>query len=203
MYVYQRKINKKRLYLVVALCMAFIVSLMGVFLQLNKPNKVASVVSEKEDVVIALPKKEETIRQPFNVEASIVLEYFDGSDHDVKDYSHVNGIYRPNQGIDYAFNNEMFDVVSMLTGEVSEVKQDPLFGNSISIMSQDVIVTYQSLDPIKLKKGDKVTQGDVVGKASANAYNPELANHVHIVVSKNNQLVNPKVIIGKTINEMK
>lgn len=203
MYVYQRKINKKRLYLVVSVCMLMVVSFMGVFWQLNKPtSKVAPVVSEKEDLVIALPDKEKA-RLPFDVEASVVIEYFDGSDHEVADYTNVNGVYRPNQGIDYAFNAEAFDVLSMLSGNVSEVKQDSLFGNSITITNKNMAITYQSLGDIKWKKGDTIKQGEVISTAFTNTYNASIGNHVHIVVSKDGKVIDPKTIIGKTISEMK
>lgn len=202
MYAYQKKIDRKK---VLALIMAVVViASLGIWTQwyLNKPNTIVPVMKESE-LVISLPDKEERAILPFQVEAQVVLEYFDGSDHEVNDYTNLAGVYRPNQGIDYAFNGESFDVVAMMSGKVSEVKNDEMFGNSISVVSNDITIVYQSLDALHYKVGDSITQKDVLGKASVNTYNPELGNHVHIVVSKNGTIMNPKSIIEKTIAEIK
>ena len=91
----------------------------------------------------------------------------------------------------------------MMDGKVSEVKEDALFGKSVTIESDFISITYQSLDAFACKEGDMIKQKDVLGKASKNAYNPELGNHVHIVVEKNNEIIDPKIIVGKTLSELK
>ena len=57
-----------------------------------------------------------------------MLEYFDGKDHEVDSMTKFEGVYRANQGIDYACNDEAFDVLAVFAGDVSEVKEDALFG---------------------------------------------------------------------------
>lgn len=202
MYAYQKKVDRKK---VLALIMAVVViASLGIWTQwyLNRPDTIVPVMKETE-LVIKLPDKEERAIAPFQVEAQIALEYFDGSNHEVNDYTNLAGVYRPNQGIDYTFNGESFDVVAMMSGKVSEVKNDEMFGNSISVVTKDVTIVYQSLDAINFKVGDSINQNDVIGKASTNTYNPELGNHLHIVVSKNGVIMNPKFIIEKTIAEIK
>lgn len=203
MYAYNKKSDRKK---VVALgCALILLCGFGFLMQwyLTRDNELLTpVISEEDEIVIKLPDKEENIIAPYNVEASVVLEYFDGSDHEVKDYTNLNGVYRPNQGIDYAYNGESFDVICMIGGKVSEVKEDETFGNTITITSDRLVITYQSLDALHFKVGDTIKQGDVIAKASVNAYNPELGNHVHIVVEKDGTLVDPKAIIGKTLETL-
>lgn len=203
MYAYNKKSDRKK---VVALgCALILLCGFGFLMQwyLTRDNeKLTPVISKEDEIVIKLPDKEENIIAPYTVEASVVLEYFDGSDHEVNDYTNFNGIYRPNQGIDYAYNGESFDVVCMISGKVSEVKQDETFGNTITITSDQLVITYQSLDALNFKVNDTIKQGDVIAKASVNAYNPELGNHVHIVVEKDGTLVDPKTMINKTLESL-
>lgn len=203
MYAYNKKSDRKK---VVALgCAIILLCGFGFLMQwyLTRDNtKLTPVISEEDEIVIKLPDKEENIIAPYTVEASVVLEYFDGSDHEVSDYTNFNGVYRPNQGIDYAYNGESFDVICMIGGKVSEVKKDETFGNTITITSDRLVITYQSLDALNFKVGDTIKQGDVIAKASTNVYNPELKNHVHIVVEKDGTIVDPKTIIGKTLDSL-
>lgn len=200
MYAYNKKSDRKK---VVALACAIILLCgFGFLMQwyLTRDNdKITPIISEKDEIVIKLPDKEESIIAPYTVEANIVLEYFDGSDHEVNDYTNFNGVYRPNQGIDYAYNDESFDVICMIGGKVSAVKEDETFGKTITVTSDQLVITYQSLDALNFKEGDTIKQGDVIAKASVNAYNPELGNHVHIVVEKNGTIIDPKTIIGKSL----
>ena len=113
------------------------------------------------------------------------------------------GVYRANQGIDYACNDEAFDVLAVFAGDVSEVKEDALFGKSVTIKSKDLSITYQSLDDVALKQGDKVNQGDAIAKAGTNIYNKELGKHLHMVVEKNGTIIDPKTVFDKTLSEIK
>ncbi|NBK98046.1 MAG: M23 family metallopeptidase [Erysipelotrichia bacterium] len=200
MYAYHKKSDRKK---IIALGCALLV-LCGVAFTIqwyvNKDHtKIAPVIKEEEEMVVTLPDEAETVIAPFNVEASVVLEYFDGSDHEVNDYTNFNGVYRGNQGIDYAYNNENFDVLCMASGVVSEVKVDEMFGNTVTIESGKLKITYQSLDAINVKKGDKIKQKDVLAKASSNVYNPELNNHLHIVCEKDGVIVDPKLVIHESV----
>ena len=51
-------------------------------------------------------------------------------------------------------NDQVFEVQAVFSGEVSDVRNDELFGNTVVIQSGDLIITYQSLDAIQVKKGE-------------------------------------------------
>lgn len=203
MYEYRKKLNPKKWLIVFAVPMiAFAAFVGGQFLN-EKEMDVEPVMKEEDEVMISLPDKEEVIALPFDVDAVVVKEYYDGQDHEVADFTGFEGVYRPNQGIDYAFNQESFEVMNMVEGEVSEAKEDAVFGNSVSITSGKLVITYQSLDAINVKVGDKVAAKTVLGKASTNAYNSELGNHLHLVVTHNGKLVDPKMVMLKKVSEWK
>ena len=168
----------------------------------NKPED-KSVFAQAQVPVITLPTTAEKALRPYQGNAKVVLDYYDGSQGEIESISEFEGVYRANQGIDYALENQNFDVLAVWSGEVSDVRDDALFGKTVVVKSGDMTITYQSLGETKLKKGDKVKQGEVISQAAANIYNKDLGNHVHVVVTKNGKLIDPESIYGLKASEIK
>ena len=204
MIAYERK-NKKakrRFYLSLG-CLALLLAGIVTY-QTLMPKQSVPVFSDFP--VLKLPDKEtapaeeepaaevkEKIILPYK-NGKKVVDYFDGESSDIVSIIEFEGVFRPSQGVDISNNGEVFEVVSAADGTVLDVTADPLLGNSIRIQSDDVIITYQSLDKITLKKGDHVLQGDVIGSAGSNIYQASLKNHLHLVVEKDQVRVDPNTI---------
>lgn len=212
MYSYtKRRIKTKRLFiLTLSFLLIFTVGIMS--WQFSKKEgetpqqgQEQSVFQEEEVPVLALPdsEKEEKAIRPYKVNAEIALQYYDENSDKADDVTLFEGKYRANEGVSYVYNNEEFEVLSIFSGEVSEVKDDPLFGKSITIQSENLSITYQSLKEVKLAVGDKVNQGDVLSSASTNIYHKDLQNHLYLVVALNGKLMNPETIYEKTLSEIK
>ncbi|MFT4416372.1 peptidoglycan DD-metalloendopeptidase family protein [Fredinandcohnia humi] len=112
--------------------------------------------------------------------------------------------YTPNKGIDIvAKNGEAFEVVASLAGNVTRAEKDPLHGNVVEIEHSDGVTTmYQSLADLKVKQGDVVEQGDVLGMAGENTFDPEAAIHVHFEIRNNGKAVNPLEFFGEPITAL-
>lgn len=194
MYSYTNKKSHKKAGLIAGMgCILTLAVLTASYFLTQTPDVSEPVSSEEISIpVIALPSSEEKVIRPYKVEAVIVLDYYDGSDGEIPSMSKFEGTYRGNQGIDYAYQEEAFDVLAMLSGTVTEVKEDPLFGHSCTIQSGDLLITYQSLKDMKLNVGDEVKQGDALSVASTNIYNKDLGNHLHLVVEKNGMRIDPE-----------
>lgn len=205
MYSYTKKKNHRKAIIIGSMTLMLAAAAVGVSYYLSQDTSEDLPVSTKDISVpvIALPKEEEQAKRPYSVEASVVLDYYDGSESDVPSMTKFEGTYRANQGIDYAFNDEAFDVLAILSGEVTEIKDDPLFGHSCTIQSGDISITYQSLKDMTLTQGDSIKQGDVISLASTNIYNKDLGNHVHIVVEQNGVRMDPENLYGKTLADLK
>ncbi len=206
MYSYTKRKQKAKRTLIFTLSFLLIFTIGMMSWQFSdKKTEEQPVFNEAEVPVISLPdsEKEEKAIRPYRVDATVVLDYYDENDDKADDVTLFEGKYRANEGIDYAYNNEEFEVLSIFSGEVSEVKDDPLFGKSITIQSEELSITYQSLKDVNLTVGDKVKQGDVISKAGMNIYNKDLNNHLHVVVELNGKLINPETIYDKTLSEIK
>ena len=72
--------------------------------------------------------------------------------------------------MDYSFNKEAFDVLASFSGEVSDVKEDNIFGKSVTITSKDLSITYQSLSDITVKRAIRSIRRIPIAKAGSNIY---------------------------------
>ena len=141
-----------------------------------------------------------------NPTKSIINPYTDPSvtvgknyyDYQAEEESQRNSIvvhdntYMQNTGIDY-IAEKAFEVVSILEGTVITVKEDE------TKHENNLVSTYQSLSELNVKKGDVVTQGQVLGKSGTNELDKDLGNHLHFEIYENGQSVNPNNYLNKEV----
>lgn len=149
----------------------------------------------------------EILKKPVNDDVKVSKGFYDTSLDDKKleeALVYFEGVYRPNDGIDYTKDNESFDVYASASGTVIRKENDSLLGWIVTIEHQKGIQTiYQSLDNIKVEKGDQVKQGDVIGKAGNNVYQSTLKKHLHFIVSIDDKTVNPDKYFNQKIEKIK
>lgn len=108
-------------------------------------------------------------------------------------YSETLGMWKTHPGIDIKANFGT-KVVSSSNGIVQSVKNDSFYGNTVKILSEDgYMFVYSNLDnDIILLKGQKVKQGELIGKVGVSAAG-ELADecHLHFEIIKDEIQVNP------------
>lgn len=111
--------------------------------------------------------------------------------------------YMQNSGIDFIGEN-VFDVVAVLEGTVTDVKEDETLGKIVEIKhNNEYISIYQSLSEVSVKKGDTVTQGQVLGKSGTNELDKEMGNHLHFEFYVNGQVVDPAQYLNKELQNNK
>ena len=132
----------------------------------------------------------------------IIKEYYDYKSEEKKQINSIlvhENIYTQNTGIDFGTENE-FDVISVLEGTVVNVKENELTGKIIEINNDDGYITiYQSLSEVSVKKGDRVSQGQVLGKSGINEFDKDMGNHLHFEVYKNGQSINPEKYLNSDV----
>ena len=114
-----------------------------------------------------------------------------------------NDTYLQNSGIDFISEN-IFDVVSVLNGTIANVSENETLGKIVEISHENGLITiYQSLSDVTVKKGDTVTQGQVIGKSGTNKLDKEIGNHLHFELYTNGQIVDPNLYLNKEISQNK
>src|SRR5690625_4547056 len=90
-----------------------------------------------------------------------------------------------------------------LSGNVMEIKEDPLLGNVV-IMEHggDVTTYYASLEEIDVTSGAKVKQGDKIGTAGKNLFGQESGTHVHFEMRKGDTEVNPEDFFNEPLSKL-
>ncbi|SDK14751.1 M23 family metallopeptidase [Sediminibacillus albus] len=161
---------------------------------------------EAEPVV----EQQEVIKMPVQEEdqAEIVTKFYDysaDSEDQEKALVLYNNKYYQSTGVDIASpEGESFDVTASLSGEVIEVKEDPLLGNVVKLSHQnDVTTYYASLDKVSVEAGSKVQQGDVIGTAGKNLFGQASGTHVHFELRQGENPVNPEEFFNRQLNELK
>lgn len=116
-----------------------------------------------------------------------------------------NDTYYESSGVDYALENgKTFDVIAPLSGKVTDVREDAFLGNYIEIdHGKGVVTTFQSIADIQVKSGDKVSQGDKIGKSGRSLMNESAGVHVHFEVKQNGETLNPDSLYGKAVSQWK
>ena len=125
--------------------------------------------------------------------------YKGSSEEQEKSIIYHENTYIQNSGIDFTSENA-FEVVSVLDGTVSNVKEDEVLGKIIEINhSNEFVTVYQSLSEANVKKGDTVFQGQVIGISGTRELNKELGNHLHFEFYVGGQIVNPTLYLDKEL----
>lgn len=142
------------------------------------------------------------IAKPYsNKNVMIAIDYYDkDSDNQEKSIIVTDKTYMPNVGILYS-NKEIFDILCILDGTVSEIGKNDLIGNYVKIThSNNMVSLYQIIDDIKVKKGDYVKQGDKIGTSSTSTLNE--GNLLLFELLIDDQNVNPEKYYNKDIKEI-
>ncbi len=182
--------------------------IVGLFFSIKLSNEEPNItyVSKAilDEYIPVVANSESKILKPFTQDnITISTNYYDYKDESKQQGSiiYYENTYIQNTGIDYT-SEETFDIVSILDGEVLEVKEDNLLGNSITIKhSNDLISIYASVDNIKVTKGSKVIAGEVIATSSKSELLKEDYN-LHFELYANGEVVNPENYYDKTLNEI-
>jgi len=107
--------------------------------------------------------------------------------------------WRTHNGIDIeAKIND--DVKAVAEGVVKEVKEDPMWGTIVVLQLKDkTIIKYANLNKtVKVKVGQQLKEGDVIGSVGKTANTETLTNdHLHFEVIKDSKYVDPEKYFGK------
>lgn len=163
-----------------------------------------TAAGDPDKVAIETNAKAESMKYPFkeamldNVE--IVQHYYDlEADEATREKSLLvfDQTYVASTGVSLTMNNEPFEVVAALSGKVEAVNVDPFVGDEIVISHANGMQTkYRSVAGILVKAGDEVEQGQALGTAAENEWNPTAGVHLQFEVLENGVLVNPESLLA-------
>jgi len=153
-----------------------------------------------DSAVIETNARTENLKYPFNEEAldslEVLQDYYDvTADEATREKALLvfNQTFSTSSGVSLSVNNEPFEVLAAMSGEVTEVKLDEFTGNEIVITHPNGMETrYSSISDILVKEGDKVSQGQPLATTIENEWNPTAGIHLHFEVLQDGEHVNPR-----------
>ncbi|MFD0767728.1 peptidoglycan DD-metalloendopeptidase family protein [Bacillus sp. CGMCC 1.60114] len=174
------------------------------------PEKNEAAQNVSEIPTMPVTKSSESLKMPAANAADVVVKkkfYEDKAAAEEQEQALVfyNNTYSANTGIDIAAKNgKEFDVTAALSGTVTKAEKDPLLGYVVTVDNGNGVTTfYQSLGSVKVEKGAKINQGEMLGKAGLSEMNKEAGYHVHFEVRKDNVAVNPERYFDKSASDIK
>lgn len=176
-------------YLIMALCLIAIITMVSVaVVGVNNQDNTQVVKPEDKDdpPVVVIPDMDFIL--PVSG-AKIVNNY---SDENSLYYNPILDQYCFHGGIDFATTDKAM-VVAVLDGEVIKSQKHKMYGYVVEIKhAKDIVTVYRSLADVKVKVGDKVKKGDVLGYTSASDISESnFGNHVHFEMFEKNVNINP------------
>ena len=150
-------------------------------------DETVPVMNEANGVQLIRPYTDEKVK--------IVKNYYDykGEEETQKNsiFFHED-TYMQSTGVSYGGVDD-FDVVAVLDGTVTSVREDELLGNIVEIKHNNNLTSvYQSLKDVSVKKDDKVSQGQPVAKAGTSNIDTSLKNHVYFELIQDGKVINPE-----------
>ena len=198
--------RNKKTFVLMASLMLFLAGA-GVFQNVIRQDDFEDVPVVSVETKTEEEKTVKTIQKPVGDDVVIEKKFYDPdlSDEELEQaLVYFEGVYRPNDGIDYTKNGEVFDVLASFSGEVVRKENDSLLGWIVAVENESgMVATYQAIDNIKVEKGDQVVQGDVIASSGNNVYQSALKNHLHFILSKDDETLNPEKYFGKELVKTK
>ena len=78
-----------------------------------------------------------------------------------------------------------------------------MLGKTVEIKNSNEITTmYQSLGEVIVKKGDTVTQGQVIAKSGTCNLNNDIKQGLHFEIYKNGTVINPEKSYDKNLKDI-
>lgn len=147
--------------------------------------------------------EDDVVIRPYQAEKiNIYKKFYDGENNTDNAIIYYNDTYIQNSGILYNCEEE-FNVVSILDGEVIEVKKDDLLGYVVEVKhSNNLISSYEGLKSVNVKKGDRITQETLIGKSGEIKLDVNLKNALLFELIKDGKYVNPENYFDKKAKEI-
>ncbi|WP_368042540.1 peptidoglycan DD-metalloendopeptidase family protein [Ectobacillus sp. JY-23] len=176
----------------------------------KETKKPTAPYSQNNEGAVPVTKATEVVKMPVaKVENAVVKKKFYDPTATPEEQEAAlvfyNNTYSANTGIDIASKDgKTFDVTAAISGTVVKSEKDSLLGYVVTVDSGNgITASYQSLEGVALKAGDKVAQGDVIGKAGLSTISKEAGYHVHFELRKDGVAVNPQTFFDKTVADIK
>lgn len=158
------------------------------------------------DVIPVMKTQSELIIRPYISDSVKVGKYFyDYEDNTEKQKDSIifyENTYLQNTGVDYV-SDDVFEIVSVLDGEVIGIEEDSIYGSVITIKHNDNLITsYSNLQEILVNVGYKVSQGEIIAKSTVSKVDNSVKSLLHFEVLYKGNYIDPENLYTLKVSEL-
>lgn len=159
----------------------------------------------EDDVVPVMKTETENIVRPYiesNVKIGKYFYDYEGDENRQNDsIIYYKDTYMQNTGVNY-INDEAFDVVSVLNGEVIGIEDNDVYGKIVTIKHNDnLITTYSNIEDVVVDMGYNVSQGEIIGTSSISEISDN-KNMLHFEVIYKGEYMDPENLYTLKVSDV-
>jgi len=157
----------------------------------NKSNKTSNTKTKDITSISALSAtfQRQKGKLTWPVKNGLITRHFGKQNHPIHKQVQIT-----NNGIDIRATIDNL-VAAVYDGQVAGTQYVPGYQNTLIIQHGNYYSVYSNLEEVKVKKGDKVSNGQLIGIAGKNSQNDKL--EVHLELWKGKQRMNPAVWLSR------
>lgn len=166
-----------------------------------------TILNDDLTIPVINAKESSTIIRPYVSYTVKISKYFYDYESDVNEQENAivyyENTYIQNSGVDYS-DTESFDVVSILDGEVIELKDDEVFGKIVTIKHNDNLTTiYSGVKDVLINTGYKVTQGEIIAESGVSKINDTQNSSLHFEVYYKGEAIDPENLYTLSVEDFR
>ena len=111
--------------------------------------------------------------------------------------------YMQNNGVDYS-NDEEFDVVSILDGEVISIEDNAIYGKVVTIKHNDNLKSiYSNVKNVLVNVGYKISQGEIFASSDTYKVDTKVKSLLHFEVYYKDNAIDPENLYTMSVSDLK
>ena len=160
-----------------------------------------------KDTIPVSKNESNMIIKPYTNDKVKVYSYFYDFESDTKkqlnSLIYYENTYMQNNGVDYS-NEEDFDVVSILDGEVISIEDNAIYGKVVTIKHNDNLKSvYSKVKDVLVNVGYKISQGEIFASTTSYKVDTNVKSLLHFEVYYKDNAIDPENLYTMSVSDLK
>lgn len=160
-----------------------------------------------KDTIPVSKNENNMIIKPYTNDKVKVYSYFYDFEGDTKkqldSLIYYENTYMQNNGVDYS-NDEEFDVVSILDGEVISIEDNAIYGKVVTIKHNDNLKSvYSNVKNVLVNVGYKISQGEIFASSDTYKVDTKVKSLLHFEVYYKDNAIDPENLYTMFVSDLK
>lgn len=160
-----------------------------------------------KDTIPVSKNESNMIIKPYTNDKVKVYSYFYDFEGDTKkqldSLIYYENTYMQNNGVDYS-NEEDFDVVSILDGEVISIEDNAIYGKVVTIKHNDNLKSvYSNVKDVLVNVGYKISQGEIFASTTSYKVDTSVKSLLHFEVYYKDNAIDPENLYTMSVSDLK